>query len=445
MTLVPYVFLRGLELEGRHPNDVGGWHVTIRRMEVGEGVPIELDPAHMVEAPAGEVYPPAPKLSQERRFRFFYYRRIRSATECERYLERVNPDPEVPVCVDLYPSWIDPPGGVIPMPNVGDQRLDTTHLVVLSAFSAVKREFQFRNTWGDSWGEHGYGSLPYDYFDEHVFESWVTYHETQVSMESQKLTRAGGRQDRRWVVRDEWDRRVYGFEVLDEPGEDRLAWSFVLEKDGALEIEELYVRPEYRRKGYGKVLAEKVRELAAAKCLPLRLWVPFADTRQENTANYPALVAIARLLGVQFHPCPAVWAAYFATNERSGLPDPIEPARIPPRPKSALQAVIAMTTAMSSGITSHTGPQTPAVAANEEDSLPTPGTEAWAAMNRRRADLIRKKNRGGLSPEEQLEYLKLQHLSQAALERAFPAPTGVDDELARIEASLGITPGASQE
>ena len=124
-------------------------------------------------------------------------------------------------------------------------------------------------------------------------------------------------------------RQVYGFEVQDAAGRDRRAWAFVIERDGALEIEDLYVRPEFRGKGYGRVLAEKVAELARAKVQSLRLWVPFADSKQENPANFPALVTIARLLGLRFRPCPVIWAAYFATNEEVGDPEPIEPLHIP--------------------------------------------------------------------------------------------------------------------
>jgi V8-like Glu-specific endopeptidase len=70
----------------------------------------------------------------------------------------------------------------------------------------------------------------------------------------------------------------------------------------------------------------------------------------------------------------------------------------------------------------------------ERDPSPECGTEAWAVMNRRRAELIRKKNRGGLSPEELPEYERLQRLSQATLEKAFPAPTAGEEDLERIEA-----------
>ena len=68
---------------------------------------------------------------------------------------------------------------------------------------------------------------------------------------------------------------------------------------------------------------------------------------------------------------------------------------------------------------------------------------ASADTNRRRAELIRKKNREGLAPDEVAEYEKLQSLSQAALERAFPASTVGDEALARLEARLGTAPPAA--
>lgn len=69
--------------------------------------------------------------------------------------------------------------------------------------------------------------------------------------------------------------------------------------------------------------------------------------------------------------------------------------------------------------------------------FPAVGTEAWGSMNRRRAELIRKKNRQALTPEEQSEYETLQRLSQAALEQAFPAPPGDGERVERVEARLG--------
>jgi GNAT superfamily N-acetyltransferase len=436
MPQVSYIFLRGLELEGRHPHDVGAWHVTVRRMEVGEGVPPPEDPARSVEIDVGAPFPPAPKVPPARRMHTFYYRRLRSVAECERYLERV--EREVPVCLQLSAGWANPPGGVIPMPAAGEPLLDDTHLVVLDSYAAKDQLFRFENTWGAEWGDRGTGYLPAAYFERYVFECWVAYG-VAARVEYHKLTAADDRRNFRWVARDEWERRVYGFEVWDKVEDDRRAWAFVVERDGALEIEDLYVRPEFRGKGYASVLAAKVAALARVTRTALRLWVPFADCRQEDPANYARLVATARLLGVQFQPCQVAWAAYFATNERPGHPEPIEPGHIPARPKSALQALLAagaLTTGMANlaGVAISNPP--PALAASVRDDLPTVHSAEWDAMSERRSELIRKDLDEGLTGAERDEYERLQRITRAALALVYPRPKPDFEGLARLREEL---------
>src|SRR5262245_65033068 len=60
-------------------------------------------------------------------------------------------------------------------------------------------------------------------------------------------------------------------------------------------------------------------------------------------------------------------------------------------------------------------------------------SEVWGLLNQRRAVLIGKKNREGLSADERVEYDKLQSISLQALEAAFPGPP-IDEEAAAAEA-----------
>ena len=68
-----------------------------------------------------------------------------------------------------------------------------------------------------------------------------------------------------------------------------------------------------------------------------------------------------------------------------------------------------------------------------------PGTPEWFLMNRRRGELIRQKNRQGLSPEEHVEFEKLQQLSLSVLSETFPAPPLDLERLVQLEASLAGT------
>jgi GNAT superfamily N-acetyltransferase len=295
--------------------------------------------------------------------------------------------------------------------------------------------------------------MPYEYFDRYVFESWVCYGQPE-SLNLYKLKPLGdGRA--RWSAHDEDGHHVYAFEVRDADLVERHAWAFVVERDGALEVEELYVRPEYRGLGHGGWLADRVAQLAREKGMPLRLWVGFADCKSESESNYPALVATARRLGVQFRPSPVPWAAYFGTTEHPGESIPVEPESIPARPRTPRNQFLAMVLALGMG-NGDTGTKTnPAptpsqpsavIAADDrQPECPQIGTVAWDKLNARRAELIRKKNRWGLDSGEMREYEELQRISQAALERAFPAPSNGDEELARIVATLGLSPEETLE
>jgi C1A family cysteine protease len=52
--------------------------------------------------------------------------------------------------------------GVVNMPVLSDTP-DGGHAVLVVGYDSVKKLFKFRNSWGESWGDKGYGYLPYDY------------------------------------------------------------------------------------------------------------------------------------------------------------------------------------------------------------------------------------------------------------------------------------------
>ena len=52
--------------------------------------------------------------------------------------------------------------GIVPMPNPSESCLGG-HAILLSGYSNEKQLFTFRNSWGETWGDSGYGYLPYAY------------------------------------------------------------------------------------------------------------------------------------------------------------------------------------------------------------------------------------------------------------------------------------------
>jgi GNAT superfamily N-acetyltransferase len=419
----------------------------MHRLEAGEGIPRLDTPWANITFAEGEPFPPTRRPPPEVLWRNFYYRRIRSSAECDRHM-RLEPRSRPRPAFQLTTAWINPTGGVIPIPSDADQRIPFTHAAVFIGRIPDSRRFHFELKWRD-WGDHGTGYMPYEYFDKYVFECWAAYGGPGVLRvyKFQKLD-ADGRV--RWSAHDEEDHRIYAFEVRDPRSDERRAWAFVIEREAALEVEELYVRPEYRRMGHGRWLADRVAQLAREKRMPLRLWIAFADCKVENENNYLALVSTARRIGVEFQTCAVPWAAYFATTEKPGTGFPVEPIAVPGRPRAPRNAVQAFVLAMASiatvpkDVPSSVGPDPGvAIAVPTEDKTLDIDSEEWGELIRRRCVLISKKNRQGLNEEERIEYERLERIVDSTMQRAFPPQVAWDEKIAAVESQLGG--GSDQE
>jgi len=52
--------------------------------------------------------------------------------------------------------------GIVSLPE-NDERMLGGHAIVLIGYDEEKRLFTFRNSWGENWGDKGYGYLPFEY------------------------------------------------------------------------------------------------------------------------------------------------------------------------------------------------------------------------------------------------------------------------------------------
>lgn len=79
--------------------------------------------------------------------------------------------------IDCYANIWDAADGVIPpLPNNGDAEIIGGHSILLVGFDDNRRLFKFKNSWGPSWGDNGYGYLPYDYYIRgHMADIWSLY------------------------------------------------------------------------------------------------------------------------------------------------------------------------------------------------------------------------------------------------------------------------------
>lgn len=63
----------------------------------------------------------------------------------------------------IYTSFYNSKSGIIPLPNQSKERLLGGHAVVCVGYDEAKKVFIMRNSWGTSWGNKGYFTIPYAY------------------------------------------------------------------------------------------------------------------------------------------------------------------------------------------------------------------------------------------------------------------------------------------
>jgi len=297
-----YPYVRGRQLEGTFPGDrwTGIWVVTVMRIGHGLGyVPERCWPYDT------SIWPPVEPAGLDSIARDYrqntYYRRVRTLTECKAILQRM------PVCtaVTITEDWSNAVQGRIP--QLQKPYVPTgSHSVLLLGYDDEKSEFMFQNSWGIEWGDKGFGYLPYEVFRETCIESWAELPAGNKEWSEPE----SGVALRSWGVREFTGEIVHGYEIMG-PGEDRVAWAYAIEREGALEVEELFVMPRFRRHRYGRALADAMRTLA--KSTPLKFWISHADAAPKNLAVIENLL---HPIGLQSERSREFWASYIYTAPR---------------------------------------------------------------------------------------------------------------------------------
>jgi hypothetical protein len=73
---------------------------------------------------------------------------------------------------EITDKWRDAPSGGIPAPAPDDVSLGN-HTVLLVGYDDSRAEFKFQNSWGEDWGDGGFGTVGYETFEATCWEAWV--------------------------------------------------------------------------------------------------------------------------------------------------------------------------------------------------------------------------------------------------------------------------------
>lgn len=299
-----YSYVRSRQLEGTFPGspETGTWVSTFMRVMKGWGCVEEKLWPYDGNANHWPPIEPQGMDFQAKANRIRAYQRVSTIAECRISLATKNP---VMVAIEIDDSWHDAPNGIIPIPD--KQPISGVHAVSLEDYDDNTQRFIIANSWGIAWGDAGYGYMPYSYFSKRFLEGWaITALDVEPFEHSPKFKNSAQPKLRTWRIKDLFGGILYCVEIVDPIKDEMMAWSFTIERGTYLDIEELFVRPNWRVHGYASQLTVNILQLATRLGKKLRAWIPHPDMGQQNQ---PELNAIIHQLGLSRSPSPERWAA----------------------------------------------------------------------------------------------------------------------------------------
>ena len=159
-----------LIMEGNFPNDDGAQMRTIGLVMVKYGSCLETDDPYI----AGDIIKPSTKATADA-----LLNKIKSCYSVPNLtgMKQVIALKSQPVMfgIDVYESFESASAaktGIIPMPKKGEKLLGG-HASGGIKYDDTKKLIKFPNSWGSSWGDKGFGYLPYAYFTKYAYDYWV--------------------------------------------------------------------------------------------------------------------------------------------------------------------------------------------------------------------------------------------------------------------------------
>jgi hypothetical protein len=304
---VNYGFVRGRQLDGTlyEGPRVGSHVLTAHRILAGWG----MVSAKRWPRRKGEQWPP-PEPSKlddiARHNRTLGHFALRDLDEIRTCLKQGVP---VQVALPIHKGWSRSSSGLIEMP-MRAQAFTENHSIVLEGCDERVGLLRFWNNWGSNWGEEGYGYLPLEYADKHIYEAWTSFPgriDAPIRNWRFPYTAVSEREATQNCLGHVWAR----MNTWDLSRDIRTGWCFAVVRDGWFEVEDFFIRPDSREPGTFARLLQEVTNSADFFGCGLRFWIPHADLSSKG-GNFATVNDVIRALRLKVRKSEARWAAYCA-------------------------------------------------------------------------------------------------------------------------------------
>lgn len=325
-------WVRTRQLEGSDPRDrrSGVWSLNYLRVCRGWGQIPEWEAAPDGALPDASQHDNAAKNNC-----IDSYSRVWDFADCRLAFAR-NSAPSASFLVTKM--WKNPPEGRLDfdqdhLPILGGHCLGMSPPLFYSPCPIEWEEDDFlvsRNSWGAKWGNNGWAAMTKWFFNRYMYSAWTIEQEVRIPQ-----LYGSGVQHVEWTRGRFPDRMLHAYDVIDVDAQERIGWTLFVHRRGELHVEDLYVKPEHRGKGYGSRMMQTVLSLAA-RMQPARFWIDFADV--DTPAKSEFMLKWFSRFKLRIERSPRPWAAYTATF---GSPVTSLPAiDIPPKPAYVFAAPI---------------------------------------------------------------------------------------------------------
>jgi GNAT superfamily N-acetyltransferase len=297
-----YWHRRCATLEGKDSSTAGCCLITLCRARFGwGGIPDGAWPNATISS--GVEPPGLDEIARKQRIRAYW--RVDSLRDMQQCLS-FHPPFSVHAAFPVTHDWFYAPEAHISSPP-SDTPIIGTHAIVLEGYSIPEQRIRFWNPWKD-WGNRGYGTMTIDFFERNLREAWCTLPGPLelVQTPGYKCLNNGY-----WTPLG----LAHVITLHNSAEDERVAWAILVEKRGLLDLQDVFVKPQYRRRGHGRKLVQEIRRLRreqVSQTLPLVSSVCLLDADMFLAPIEKLASRLGLDLQESFHP----WSRYSAVPKR---------------------------------------------------------------------------------------------------------------------------------